>query len=97
MELTGMPHGDTISDPVYQCLIKKQKLVEKLNHKLEKFIDELSKIENIIDNIDDAEIRVIARLRFIDNLKWEEIGKELHQDRSVCYRKLKKYLEEHKL
>lgn len=92
MELTGMPHSNNVGDPVFQCLIKKQKLIEKLNNKLEKYIDELSIIENIIEDIDDAEIRLIARLRFIENLKWEEIARKVNLDRSVCYRKLKKYL-----
>ena len=90
-EITGMPHGTAISDPVYQCTIKKQKLIEKLNRKLEKYIDELTRVENIIDSIEDAEIRLIARYRFIDNLTWEQIGRKIHRDRSVCYRKLIEY------
>lgn len=93
-ELTGMPHGSTISNPTEQYFLKKQKLIEKLNSKLEKYIDELTRIENIIDAIDDPVIRLIARLRFIDNLKWEHIGKKVNLDRSVCYKKLNKYLKE---
>ena len=69
-------------------------LVEKLNKKLEKYIEELSRIENIIDTIDDPQIRIIARLRLIDNLNWEDIGRKVFLDRTVCYRKLKKCLGE---
>lgn len=93
-QMTGMPHGSSISNPPEQYFMKKQKLVEKLNKKLEKYIEELSRIENFIDTIDDPEIRIIARLRFIDNLNWENIGRKVHLDRSVCYRKLKKCLGE---
>lgn len=93
-ELTGMPHSSTVSNPTEQYFLKKQKLIEKLNKKLEKYIDELTRIENIIDAIDDPVIRLIARLRFIDNLKWEQIGKKVNLDRSVCYKKLNKYLKE---
>ena len=93
-ELTGMPHGSTTSNPTEQYFLKKQKLIEKLNKKLEKYIDELTRIENIIDSIDDPEIRLIARLRYIDNLKWEQIGKEVNLDRSVCSKKLNKYIKE---
>jgi hypothetical protein len=89
--ISDMPHSTTISNPTEQYFIKKQKLVEKLNRKLERYIDELTRIENIIDGIEDAEIRLIARYRFIDNLKWEQIGRKVHLDRSVCYKKLKKY------
>lgn len=94
IELTGMPHGGKISNPTEQYFIKKQKLIDKLNNKLEKYTDELTTIESFIDSIDDPDVRVIARLRFIDNLKWEQIGKIVHFDRTVCYKKLKKYMKE---
>ena len=91
--LTGMPSGGgTPSDPVYQFVMKKQKLIEKLNDKLEVYIDELTMTENIIDSIEDAETRLIARLRLVENLEWKEIAKKVNLDRSVCYRKIKKYL-----
>jgi hypothetical protein len=91
--LTGMPSGGgTPSDPTYQFVMKKQKLMEKLNDKLEVYIDELTRTENIIDNIEDAETRLIARLRLVENLEWKEIAKRVNLDRSVCYRKIKKYL-----
>lgn len=92
--ISGMPSGNKMSDPTQQFLIKKQKLIEKLNKKLEIYIEELTRIENFIDGIDDAEIRAIARLRFIENHTWEDIGKKMHSDRSVCYRKIKRILGE---
>lgn len=91
-ELTGMPHSVGISNPTEQYLLKKQRLIDKLQNKLEKYIDELDRIEKFIDLIDEPEIRLIARKRFIQNKKWEEIGKDMSQDRSVCYRKLNKYI-----
>ncbi len=91
-EITGMPHGTGVSNPTEQYFLKKEKLLQRLNYKLEKYIDEREIIENKIESIEDEEVRVIARYRFIDNLIWEEIGKRMHNDRSVCYRKLNKYL-----
>ena len=96
-QITGMPHSNSINDPVWKLQLKKQKLVERLSKKLNKYLDELTRIENIIDKIEDEEIRVIARMRFIKNKKWEEIGKELDYDRSVCYKKLKNYLKNKKI
>lgn len=90
--ITGMPHSGKVSDPVSQYFMKKQRLIDKLNKKLDVYIDELATIENIIDKIEDPETRLIARLRFINNLKWEQISRKVHLDRSVCYRKIKKYL-----
>ena len=96
-QLTGMPHSNSVSDPVWQLQLKKQKLVERLSRKIERYIDELTRIEDIIDKIEDEEVRAIARMRFVQNLKWEEIGIKLDFDRSVCYRKLKNYLKSKKI
>ena len=74
-------------------ILKKDKLIERLNKKIEKYLDELMRIENIIDGIEDIEIRTIARMRFVLNMNWVDIGEEVHIDRTACYRKLKKYFE----
>lgn len=95
-KLTGMPRGGGVSQPIEQYLMKKEKLIERLEKKIEKYYDELNRIENIIDEIEDIEVKAIARLRYIHNLKWEEIGKKISLDRSTCYRKLNKYLEGNK-
>lgn len=92
-EMSGMPHSTNISDPITTYLMKKEKLVERLNKKINQYYDELIRIENIIDQIDDIEIRVMARMRFIQNMKWEDIGEQVHLDRTVCSRKVRKYLE----
>ncbi len=91
-QLTGMPHGSGISNPVVSYVIKKEELVERLNQKIAKYTEELARIENIIDGIEDIEIRAIARMRFVLCLSWEEIGERVHSDRTTCARKLKKYI-----
>lgn len=91
-QLTGMPHGSGISNPVVSYVIKKEELVERLNQKIARYTEELARIENIIDRIDDIEVRAIARMRFVLCLNWEEIGERVHLDRTNCARKLKKYI-----
>ena len=91
-QLTGMPHGTGISNPVVSYVIKKEELIEKLNQKIARYTEELARIECIIDTIDDVEIRTIARMRFVLCLTWEEIGEKVHLDRTNCSRKLKKYI-----
>ena len=93
IDMSGMPHSNAVGDPVYNLMQKKEKLVEKLNRKLERYLDELVRIENIIDDIEDVEIRTMARMRFINNMKWEDIGHKVHKDRTACYRKVKKYFD----
>lgn len=92
IDYSGMPHGTGVSNPVESYYLKKEKLLEKLNNKIEKYIEELNRIESIIDKIEDIEVRAIARMRFINNMKWEDIGKELCLERTTCSKKLRKYL-----
>ena len=70
------------------------KLIE-LNKKLEKKLNliliEQRKIENYLDTIEVIDIRLIIRKKFIENKTWEEVGRELHEDRTTSYYKLKTY------
>ena len=93
LELTGMPHGTGVSNPIEKYFLKKEALMEKLNAKIEKYTEELIRIEGIIERIDDPEIRTIARMRFIQCMRWEDIGAKIHLDRTNCARKLKKYIQ----
>lgn len=91
-QITGMPHGTDVSNPIENYFLKKEALMEKLNQKIEKYTEELIRIEGIIDGIDDEEVRAIARMRFVQCLKWEEIGERVHLERTTCAKKLKKYI-----
>ena len=91
-QLTGMPHGSGVSNPVLSYVLKKEELIEKLNQKIAKYTEELVRIEGIIDKIDDEEVRAIARMRFVLCLKWEDIGERVHLERTTCAKKLKKYI-----
>ena len=98
-QITGMPHGTGVSNPIEKYYLKKEALEEKLkqrrnilSEKLVKREAEKIRLENIIDRIDDPEVRAIARMRFVQCLKWEEIGNKIHLDRTNCARKLKKYI-----
>lgn len=93
MQMTGMPHSNSVSDPIYNLILKKEKLVEKLNKKIERYLDELIRIEDIIDHIEDIEIRTMARMRFVLNKRWEDIGKEFNYDRTSCSKKVRNYFE----
>ena len=91
-ELTGMPHGTGVSNPIERYFLKKEALMEKLNAKIEKYTEELMRVEGVIERIDDPEIRTIARMRFILNMKWEDIGDKVHLERTTCSKKLRKYI-----
>jgi hypothetical protein len=92
-QITGMPHGTGVSNPIEQYFLKKEALIEKLNKKIEQYTEELVRIESIIDQIEDVEVRAIARMRFIQNMKWEDIGQKVHLERTTCSKKLRKYID----
>ena len=90
--MSGMPSGSTVSSPVERFHERLEQLKEKLQRKCTEIITETERIEAYIENIDDAEVRVIARKRFIENKTFQTIGDELYIDKSTAYKKLDKYL-----
>ena len=61
-QMTGMPHGTGISSPTESYCLKKEKLLEKLNTKVEKYTEELIRIEDIIDRIDSLSGHILEEL-----------------------------------
>lgn len=55
-------------------------------------LEEYIKIESFINKIDDTEIRLIARYRFLDCKDWMEIGELMNYDRTTASKKLRTYL-----
>lgn len=91
--MSGMPSSKNISSSVEKFVEKLERLQEKLANKRVELITETERIEKYIESIEDDEIRLIARMRFIDNMVFQKIGDELFIDRTTAYRKLKKYVE----
>lgn len=90
-QMTGMPHSKKTISPVERLAEQKIRLQHNLEIILDRYITERERIEKIISNVEDAEIRVLARKRFIDNEDYTQISKEEHMDRTTVYKKLKKY------
>ena len=88
-----------IQDVLYQLNNSKQnsKLKEDYIKLLQEAQDNLLKkkieLEEYIRSIDDAEIRLILALRFIDLRSWNYISRQLHYDRSTVYLKFKKFIQ----
>lgn len=92
--LSGMPisKGSTIST-VEKTAQKRLKLQTILSEKLDKRLEKQIEIEDFLDTIEDIDVRLIIRYRFIQGLDWQEIGEKMHFERTTPYYKLKKYLE----
>lgn len=91
--VSATPGGNGGSSPVENAVIKLDKLHDRLRKKIGEYATERERIENIIDGIQDDEVRVIARMRFVDNMEYQKIGEALYIDRTTAYKKLKNYVD----
>lgn len=90
----GMPHGSGISDTVHAQFVKREKLIDKLNYQKARAIDELDKLNDFIESIDDVEMQTIIHARFIECRAYESIGFEIFRSHTDVRRKLMNYLDE---
>lgn len=72
----------------------KVELVARLTEKRISALEQYLEIERYIEDVEDVEIRNIMRYRYLDLMKWEEIGKKMFQDRTSVYKKMKRYIKE---
>lgn len=93
-KIAGIPitSSSNNSNPTERIGMKLAKSKTTLENKTDKLLDELNKIEDFLNTVDDGEIRIIIRKRFIEGKTWKEVSKDIIADRSTPYYKLKKYL-----
>lgn len=85
--LTGMPKGNSEKDIFADYAEDVKTLEDMLHYNLKTLQIERKKMEEFLSSIEDVELRLIIRLRAVDNMKWEEIGTELGMDRRTASRK----------
>ena len=84
-EISGNGRGSSIQEKYTEL---NSLYIEKRLDALEQYI----KIEKYISNVEDSEIRLIMRMRFLDLKDWEDIGDKIHCDRTTVARKVRKYI-----
>lgn len=65
---------------------------ELLSQTKEKLLRQKLEIEQAIDAIDDSEIRLILKLKFVDLRSWNYVARAMHYDRSTVYKKYKRFM-----
>ena len=70
----------------------KVELVAILTEKRMSALEEYMKIERYIDSIEEPEMRNIMRFRYLDCMKWEEIGEKYYMDRTTISKKVNRYI-----
>ncbi len=89
--LTGMPKGNSERDIFSDYAEDMKTLEDMLHYNLKKLQIERKKIEKFLSSIEDVELRLIIRLRAVNNMSWEEIGAQLKMDRTTASKKFYKF------
>jgi hypothetical protein len=84
-EISGTGKKESIQEKYMEL---KSLYIEKRLDALEEYI----RIEKYISDVEDPEIRLIMRLRFMDLKDWDEIGAKLNYDRTSVSKKVRRYI-----
>lgn len=96
-KIHAMKYEKHLSNPQKQRMMLIEKYEQKLDIARNKALEELIKIEEYINGIEDPETRMIFRYRYIEFKKWNEISKFVHLSRTVVFERHKRQLELNKL
>ena len=72
--------------PFIRRLEKVWELQDKINREIDRFIDLKAQMRDVIATVSDADEQMVLRYRYIHNMTWEQIGDELHADRTTVFR-----------
>ena len=92
--LTGMPHAPGVSDKVGDLAVEIADLEASIKFLQEEIGGEEAKIVAFISGIEDDQVRMIFRLRFIRCLTWGEVAAVIggrnteNSVQKICYRYL---------
>lgn len=88
--ITDMPKGGD-KDINLEYINAVMELEDLINYSLRKLRYERKKIDDFLESIDDDELRLIMRLRSVNNMSWEKIGEEVGKDRRTVSKKFYNY------
>ena len=72
--------------PFIRRLEKVWELQDKINREIDRLIDLKAQMRDVIATVSDADEQMVLRYRYIHNMTWEQIGDELHADRTTVFR-----------
>lgn len=72
--------------PFVRSIYRIMELEEKINAEIDLYVELKSEIRGVIEKIDNPDEQMVLRYRYIHNMTWEQIGDELHADRTTVYR-----------
>ena len=78
--------------PTGRNVEQKKDYIEFLKNNEAELIRKKIELETFISQIDDAEIRLILKLKFVDFRSWNYVARTMHYDRSTVQKKYKKFI-----
>ena len=69
--------------PFVRSVFKIMELEDKINAEIDNLVELKKQIRSVIDEVANTDERMVLRYRYIHNLTWEQIGDELHADRTT--------------
>lgn len=91
-EITGMPGVTGTSDKVGDYATEKAELEMFLDMAVKKLYVERNRIERFLAMIQNADDRLLVRLRSVNCMSWYKIGDELGIDRRTAQKRYKEIL-----
>ena len=90
--LSDMPKGKGAYSNMTDDFLERQgELEDMLRYSLRKLQEERKRFEEFLGSVDDAEMRLILRMRCANNMCWGDIGASLGMDRRTASRKFYKF------
>ena len=72
--------------PFVRALEKMWAMQEKINAEIDRLVDLKAQMRGVIEAVPDTDERMVLRYRYIHNMTWEQIGDEIHADKSTVRR-----------
>ena len=72
--------------PFVKALDKLWDLEQKVSAELNRLSDLKKQIREVIEAVPDTDERLVLKYRYVLGMTWEQIGNELHADRTTVYR-----------
>lgn len=81
-------------DTTINLVIHNERVMKILKKREKSLSIIIIKLENIIKKIENPEIRSIVELRAVYGKTWEQIGEEVHMEKTTAFKKYKTFIEE---
>lgn len=89
--ITDMPRGGKGEEQNLEYVNDIMMIEDLISYSLRKLQYQRKKVEEFLDTVEDAELRLIMRLRAVNNMCWEDIGEEIGKDRRTVSKKFYNY------